>query len=213
MVQIFGKCHDSYCLYIPVNLLYQINFQDNKKSNNVPHKSTDKNETPNKLTNIVLPHSPSNPPNKQGEKNPQLARDRNTEGNTAKKIRIIQTKFREDLIKYWAGKCAVTGFGVRELLKASHIKPWKDCKDNKGIERRDKFNGLLLAPGLDSAFDKGYITFRDIDGSMLISEDLSKNNKELLGIVAEYPKLSKLDDKHKVYLRYHINHIYEKWKK
>ena len=57
-------------------------------------------------------------------------------------------------MEYWDSKCAVTGLAIPELLKASHIKPWKDSTDE---ERLDIFNGLLLAPHLDAAFDRGFI--------------------------------------------------------
>lgn len=183
-----------YRLYIPVDLLYEINFKNNEK-----------------LINEIIPT-----PKFIIKTPPPILIPSNTKHITEirinARIRIVQKEFKEDLIKYWEGKCAVTGFGVRKLLKASHIKPWKDCKDSNEFERRDIFNGLLLAPGLDNAFDKGYISFSEKDGSMLISDELSKNNKELLGIVAEYPKLSKIDEKHKIYLRYHLSHVYENWK-
>lgn len=57
------------------------------------------------------------------------------------KSRIGQGKFREDLIDYWAGKCAVTGLKMVQLLKASHIKPWRISNN---YERLDKFNGSAL---------------------------------------------------------------------
>ena len=50
----------------------------------------------------------------------------------------------------------MTGLDVPELLRASHIKPWADCGTD--AERLDVFNGLLLAPHLDAAFDAGFIT-------------------------------------------------------
>jgi 5-methylcytosine-specific restriction protein A len=56
------------------------------------------------------------------------------------------------------------------LLKASHIKPWRDS-DN--AERLDIYNGLLLIPNLDSAFDKGYISFDD--GGKIIISDMIKD--------------------------------------
>lgn len=184
----------SFHFYIPADLLKNINNGNIVEKNIFPrHITIDEiiyNKKPNKINIINIPAK--------------------TEKRTLATIRIVQGKFREELIEYWKGKCAVTGFKEVSLLKASHIKPWRDCDCN---ERCDRFNGLLLAPGLDSAFDKGYITFSDIDGSMLISDKLSKNNKELLGIITEYQKLSKIDEKHKIYLRYHLSYIYENWNK
>lgn len=32
----------------------------------------------------------------------------------------------------WGGCCAVTGIGVRELLRTSHAKPWSECASSAG---------------------------------------------------------------------------------
>lgn len=64
--------------------------------------------------------------------------------------RIGQGMFRDDLKKYWGEKCAVTGCELVKTLKASHIKPWRSSNNT---ERLDVYNGLLLIPNLDSAFD------------------------------------------------------------
>ncbi|MDC0682621.1 HNH endonuclease signature motif containing protein [Sorangium atrum] len=50
----------------------------------------------------------------------------------------------------------MTGLAVPALLRASHIKPWADCETD--AERLDVYNGILLAPHLDAAFDRGFIT-------------------------------------------------------
>lgn len=71
--------------------------------------------------------------------------------------RVGQDIFRVSLMDYWASRCAVTGFEVPELLRASHIKPWSKCGTD--AERLDVFNGLLLAPHLDVLFDGGWISF------------------------------------------------------
>jgi HNH endonuclease len=57
--------------------------------------------------------------------------------------RLGQGRFRQDLLSLWSRQCAVTGLGVAELLRASHIKPWRSS-DN--VERLDQYNGVLLAP-------------------------------------------------------------------
>jgi putative restriction endonuclease len=67
--------------------------------------------------------------------------------------RVGQDVFRAGRIDYWEGRCAITGLGVVELLRASHIKPWAAC--DLDAERLDVLNGLLLAPHLDAAFDRG----------------------------------------------------------
>jgi putative restriction endonuclease len=77
--------------------------------------------------------------------------------------RVGQDLFRQGLLDFWEGRCAITGLAVPELLRASHIKPWADCASD--AERLDIHNGLLLAPHLDAAFDRGFITLAD-DGKV-----------------------------------------------
>jgi len=98
-----------------------------------------------------------------------------TEKSSLVKARIGQGAFRQRLIGLWGG-CSVTGFKDCNLLVASHIKPWRASSN---FERLDKFNGLLLVPNLDKAFDAGLITFEK-DGKIRISPQLSEPDK--LGI-------------------------------
>ena len=93
--------------------------------------------------------------------------------------RIGQDVFRRGLFEYWDGRCAMTGLDVPELLRASHIKPWADCATD--AERLDVFNGLLLAPHLDAAFDAGFITIAE-DGTMLVSHALPAGARSSLGL-------------------------------
>lgn len=100
----------------------------------------------------------------------------NTEREVIGQGRIGQDKFRSDLINYWKS-CAITGCKIIEILKASHIKPWRDSTN---IERLDLYNGILLIPNLDSAFDSGLISFED-NGKIMISNRLSKAEAAMLG--------------------------------
>ena len=122
------------------------------------------------------------------------------------KARCGQAKFREDLVKYWS-RCAVTQCADLRMLVASHIMPWKDS-DNQ--QRLDKFNGLLLLPNLDRAFDRGLISFED-SGHIKISKDLSTADKRLLGIHLGL-SLEKPSPRHAPYLKYHREHVFERWK-
>ena len=79
---------------------------------------------------------------------------RTTEAERLVVQRVGQDIFRRGLLEYWDGCCAITGLDVPDLLRASHIKPWADCDTD--AERLDVFNGLLLAPHLDAAFDSGF---------------------------------------------------------
>ena len=125
-----------------------------------------------------------------------------TERETLTQSRIGQGEFRSGLIRYWK-KCAVTGCDSIDLLRASHIKPWRDA-DN--TERLDTYNGLLLAPNLDSAFDRGYISF-DNNGEILISGKLSNDSKNKLGIHSGM-KLRRVEESHRKYLEYHRQEVF-----
>ena len=71
-------------------------------------------------------------------------------------------------------------------------------------ERLDPFNGLLLVPNLDAAFDQGLITFDD-QGFIMISHAFQEQAK-LLGITVEMKV--KLHERHKKYLAYHREKIF-----
>jgi hypothetical protein len=131
-----------------------------------------------------------------------------TEKEAVIKSRVGQGLFRKKLIEYWKG-CAVTGCVNQALLKASHIKPWA-ASDN--IERLDVYNGLLLNPGLDVAFDAGLITFLPT-GEMLVSEYLSISDLPHLGIFVATQKIDRLKDEHTKYLNYHREYVFERWLK
>lgn len=117
--------------------------------------------------------------------------------------RIGQGEFRDSLISYWKA-CSVTGYKKIELLRASHIKPWR-FSDND--ERLDVYNGLLLLPNIDACFDSGLISFKD-NGDILISQKLDKSDLQQLGIDTSM-KLSHVDHRHLKYLKFHREHIFQ----
>jgi len=89
-----------------------------------------------------------------------------------------QGKFRQDLEKRWNNACAVTSCSIREVLRASHIRPWA------GSSHRDRLNpenGLLLLANLDILFEKGFVSFDD-HGRMLVSTELSASDRRLFGL-------------------------------
>lgn len=133
---------------------------------------------------------------------------KSTETLSLVKSRVGQGRFRKDLIEYWE-QCAVTNCKTLPLLRASHIKPWSDSNDQ---ERLDVYNGLLLIPGLDVAFDAGLITFLPT-GEMQISEALSIEALPYLGIFEATQKIDRLEDRHAKYLIYHRDHVFEHWLK
>ncbi len=120
------------------------------------------------------------------------------------KERVGQGIFRDALIAFWQGRCAVTGLALPALLRASHIKPWADCANNE--ERLDVFNGLLLAPHLDALFDGGWITFND-DGNLVRSALLDAAASQLLGVTKDM-KLTHIAAEHRPYLEYHRQHVF-----
>ena len=124
-----------------------------------------------------------------------------TEKGTYVNARVGQGKYRKDLINHW-GQCALTGFKDTRFLIASHIKPWKESENR---ERLDPYNGLLLLPNLDKAFDLGFVTFSD-KGKIKISSHLEEFNR--LGFSRDMEL--KLGLKHQVYMDFHREHVYEK---
>ena len=124
-----------------------------------------------------------------------------TEREAIIKTRVGQSEFRQDLIAKWGG-CSVCGFSQASILIASHIKPWSKSDDD---EKLDIYNGLLLIPTLDKLFDKGYISFSD-DGKIMISSELKDYEK--LGVSSDM--FVKLEDEHKLYMKYHREHEFIK---
>lgn len=118
--------------------------------------------------------------------------------------RVGQGKYRDQLIAYWK-KCAVTEAAYVPLLKASHIKPWRVASNE---ERLDPFNGLLLSPNVDAAFDAGYVTF-DSKGKILLSRAIEGASAYQLHVSAKMKIDHKLlTDKHQAYLAYHREHVF-----
>ena len=120
---------------------------------------------------------------------------RTTEAERLVVRRVGQDIFRRGLLEYWDGRCAITGLDVPDLLRASHIKPWADCDTD--AERLDIFNGLLLAPHLDAAFDSGFITVAE-DGTVVISNGLQSGARSALGLDG----MLKVHDLHRAHERY-----------
>lgn len=116
--------------------------------------------------------------------------------------RIGQDLYREALMEFWDGRCALSGMALPpELLRASHAKAWADSDDS---ERLDPFNGLLLAVRYDALFDKGLIAFDD-DGYLLISSTLTKEVRAFVGLDVAM-QLRFILPGHLPYLRYHREH-------
>ncbi len=132
---------------------------------------------------------------------------RTTEAERLVVQRVGQDVFRNGLLDYWEGRCAITGLAIPALLRASHIKPWADCETD--AERMDVFNGLLLAPHLDAAFDRGFITIQD-NGVVVASDALDAEARVLLGLDQPLRVLA-LADEHYAYLPWHRAEVFERF--
>lgn len=127
-----------------------------------------------------------------------------TERDALIKARIGQSSYRDDLLAYWGG-CAITDCCIPELLRASHIKPWRAASP---AERLDPFNGLLLSPNLDLAFDRGLISFDD-QGQILLGEDFDPDSARALNITPCL-RLRQIKPQHRDYLAWHREHLFRK---
>ncbi len=126
-----------------------------------------------------------------------------TERRALIQARLGQGCFRDRLMSYWSGKCAVTGVDIPELLRASHIKPWR-LSDN--CERLDPENGLLLTANLDAAFDRGLLSFSD-SGAILFSMRLGAAAHDILGIKPGACLTKPLSAKQKSFLEFHRKRV------
>lgn len=115
------------------------------------------------------------------------------------KARLGQGTYRKKMLKWWGGKCAVTGLTIQSALIASHAKCWADSTDE---ERLDPFNGLPLIATLDKLFDKHLISFAPETGEMQISRRLTKADRAILGIPANLRELP--NERQARYLRIHL---------
>jgi hypothetical protein len=113
--------------------------------------------------------------------------------------RVGQDIYRESLMDYWGGACAVTGIAIPELLRASHAKPWAKCASD--VERLNVFNGFLLTAHLDALFDRHLMTFSDT-GNAIFAALIDPTIRSQLGLPA-HVRLRWLREEHQPFLRYH----------
>lgn len=80
-----------------------------------------------------------------------------TEATAEVKVRRGQQFFQQMVLNAFDSRCGVTGIGLRPLLVASHILPWRSHPS----ERLNPQNGVCLSRLHDGAFDRGLVTFDD----------------------------------------------------
>jgi putative restriction endonuclease len=119
------------------------------------------------------------------------------------KARVGQGIFRDSLIEEFKGKCQVTGISRPELLRASHIKPWRFSNN---VERLETKNGLLLAVHIDCLFDSGFIGF-DRFGNMRTSSFLTREELAIFGI--DKPVRISTCPTRAIYLDYHEKNVFQ----
>jgi hypothetical protein len=141
---------------------------------------------------------------KPGSKQKNFKKPNYTERKGLINSRVGQGYYRQEILNKWDNRCAVTGLGIKEVLIASHIVPWKSADDQ---ERLDFNNGILLSPNLDALFDKHLISFDD-NGKILIHSRLDVQHQECLGIKKEM-KLRSVNTEMRKYLEIHRVKFYE----
>ncbi len=117
--------------------------------------------------------------------------------------RVGQGIFRLNVLRMWYYQCAVTGITTAQVIRASHIKPWKACTD---AERLDPCNGIPLVATLDCLFDRGLIGFQD-DGQICISSTVDARDAELLQL-SDMQLKRRLQKRSLPYVRYHREVIF-----
>ena len=125
-----------------------------------------------------------------------------TERQSLIKSRIGQGAFRQGLLEMWEG-CAVTDVKLPNVLRASHIKPWRFSTN---AERLNPYNGLLLLPQYDQLFDKGLISF-DESGGIVRSPVLDGIEPSKLGIDPN-DSLRSFSQQHQGFLEYHRTEVF-----
>ena len=127
-----------------------------------------------------------------------------TEVERMVKQRVGHDTFRQALLDYWGGACAVTGVDQPAVLRASHAKPWAVCEDDK--ERLNVFNGFLLTANLDALFDRGMITF-DNDGVLKCSSLLTYGQLTALQLTSDL-RLRWIAQEHRPFLAWHREEVF-----
>ncbi|MEG7978867.1 MAG: hypothetical protein NY202_03015, partial [Mollicutes bacterium UO1] len=119
-----------------------------------------------------------------------------------KKNRKGQAKLREKLIEKYK-QCQITEIKHKELLIASHIKPYGVSEEN---EEYDLDNVLLLNATFDKLLDAGLMTF-DKDNYLLFSDMLSSEDiYKLKKLVINYHL--KFSEKQKEYIKFHRDTVF-----
>lgn len=77
-----------------------------------------------------------------------------------------QQRFRAELLRAYAGRCAISGEGVKPILDAAHIRPYRGPASNVIT------NGLLLRTDLHSLFDLQLCAVEPVKRTVVLSKTL-----------------------------------------
>ena len=123
------------------------------------------------------------------------------DGTIARKLGK-ESKFRRNF-----DTIADAGCTLKEALRASHAKSWKDYTSD--AKRLNVYNGFLLAANLDALFDKGYISFTD-DGLLMLASVFSFDGADMRGLgIHSDMKLSWVEDRYLEFLDYHHKNVWK----
>ncbi|MEJ8568622.1 HNH endonuclease [Elongatibacter sediminis] len=116
-----------------------------------------------------------------------------------------QGKFKEAVMQQ-ERRCRITGVDRIEHLRASHIKPWRDCEDHR--QRLDGSNGLLLTPSIDHLFDRGFISFEN-NGELLVSPVAHSQSLQRMGIdTTRVVNVGQFGDDQRAYMEFHRDQVF-----
>jgi putative restriction endonuclease len=121
------------------------------------------------------------------------------------KARLGQGSFRSQVLEIWGHQCSVTGSETLDVIRASHIKPWRTSTNE---ERLDPKNGIALVASLDALFDSGLIAF-EASGRLIVSSMLNATEQKIFGIKDASLSTAPAEETAK-YLAYHRRNIFRK---
>lgn len=125
-----------------------------------------------------------------------------TEKESTIMSRIGQGKFRNRLFEKF-NSCVLCGIQHRDLLIASHIKPWKSSNN---VEKLDIENGFILCPNHDKLFDRGFLTFMS-NGEVLTSRRI---DVDLHRLNISSSILYELSSDNREYLEWHREEVFDR---
>lgn len=130
-----------------------------------------------------------------------------------KKVSRERAFFRASVFAAYSNKCCISGVKVPRLLVASHIKPYKKCRDSS--ERVNPSNGLLLNSFYDKCFDSGLITIDKEYRVRMSSQILKQKDNKFISnnLIAYDNKVIVLPTKfypEKEFIEYHNDIVFKR---